>query len=143
MFAVRSTKGVKRLSKAERNTITLQGNLLDAFIGILLSDGCLQRRSPTANTRFLFAQSGKLNKREYFTLIFGMFASFMSAASSELGIVVTTFTDARTGAEYSRVSFATMAFPCFNQYHDLFYNGRVKVIPSIIGELLTPCGLAH
>ena len=133
LFAARSTKGIKRLSKADRSAMQLQGDLLGAFIGILLSDGCLQRRTPTSNTRFLFVQSGKEAKREYYTLVFNMFISYISEAVSNLGIVVKTFTDPLyPGITYSKVSFATLAFPCFNRLHELFYVQGIKVVPSII-----------
>lgn len=33
--------------------------------------------------------------------------------------------------------------PCFNYYHELFYMNKVKIIPSNIGTMLTPLGLAY
>lgn len=38
--------------------------------------------------------------------------------------------------------FTTMAMPCLNKYHDLFYKDRVKSVPENLGELLTARGLA-
>lgn len=35
-----------------------------------------------------------------------------------------------------------MAFPCFNEFVDLFYPYGVKIVPANIGALLTPVGLA-
>lgn len=35
-----------------------------------------------------------------------------------------------------------MAFPCFNEFFDLFYPNGIKAVPANIGELLTPVGLA-
>jgi hypothetical protein len=42
------------------------------------------------------------------------------------------------------VQFATLSLPCFNYYRDLFYNSEnLKIVPSIIKNLLTPRGLAY
>jgi hypothetical protein len=39
--------------------------------------------------------------------------------------------------------FSTIALPCFNPFHSYFYTAEgVKKVPSNIGELLTPAGLA-
>jgi len=36
-----------------------------------------------------------------------------------------------------------MALPCFNDLHNLFYPEGKKVVPSIIGDILTSKGLAY
>ena len=51
--------------------------------------------------------------------------------------------DPRTGKIYSSVSFNTCSLPCFNYLYNLFYLDGKKVIPSNIGELLTPLSLAY
>jgi hypothetical protein len=48
-----------------------------------------------------------------------------------------------TGNIRTGLSFATLTFPCFNEFYDLFYLNGVKVVPSNIDELLTPLGLAY
>jgi hypothetical protein len=48
----------------------------------------------------------------------------------------------RTGKIYNSLIFKTRMLPCFNYLWDLFYLERVKTIPSNIGELLSPIGLA-
>jgi len=108
----------------------------------MLSDGCLQRRG-NSNARFLFAQSGKDNKREYFNLVFSLCIPFMTPTAIALGAVVKEFVHTTTGAIYSKVSISTMGLPCFTALHTLFYLNGTKVVPSNIAELLTPCGLAH
>jgi hypothetical protein len=39
----------------------------------MVSDGHIQRRSLTANARFIFNQSGKIEKRPYFELVYNLF----------------------------------------------------------------------
>jgi len=52
-----STKSIKRLSKAERSTFILPNYIKEVLFGLMLSDGNIQRRFSTANSRFLFSQS--------------------------------------------------------------------------------------
>jgi hypothetical protein len=73
LYYVKSTKGVKRLSKDERTSIFLPEKIEEVLTGILLSDGHLQQRSVSSNVRLLFNQSGKANKRPYFELIYNIF----------------------------------------------------------------------
>ena len=40
------------------------------------------------------------------------------------------------------IIFYTYSLPCFNYYHELFYEDKVKRIPLDIGELLNLRGLA-
>jgi len=68
LFYVKSTKGIKRLSQNERVTLILPENKEEVLIGIMLSDGHIQRRSLTANARFLFNQSGKIEKKNVLIL---------------------------------------------------------------------------
>nr|YP_009690288.1 LAGLIDADG homing endonuclease [Fomitiporia mediterranea]QEG57068.1 LAGLIDADG homing endonuclease [Fomitiporia mediterranea] len=51
--------------------------------------------------------------------------------------------DKRTGKIYCQMKLKTLAFPCFNLYHDLFYKNGIKIIPKIIGDLLTARSLAY
>lgn len=41
------------------------------------------------------------------------------------------------------ISFTTRNLPCFNELYSLFYNNRIKVIPSKIEELITTVSLAY
>lgn len=36
-----------------------------------------------------------------------------------------------------------MTLPCFDYFYDLFYVGRIKIVPAMIYDLLTPIGLAY
>src|SRR2546423_12397323 len=48
-----------------------------------------------------------------------------------------------TGMIYSSITFQSLSLPCFNELYDLFYLGGRKRVPSDIGSLLTPLGLAY
>jgi hypothetical protein len=51
--------------------------------------------------------------------------------------------DKRTGKVYKSIYFRTLAFPCLNEFYDLFYKDKVKTIPKNLYDLLTPVGLAY
>jgi len=137
-FFSTSTKGIKKLSKEERASFSLNDYLNQALIGLLLGNGHIQRRSLTANSRLLYSQSIKHEK--YFNSVYSLFKPFCTT-------FFTSFTKSHINKETNVInkslSFVTMALPCFNIYRDLFYSTEgVKIIPQNIGELLTPVGLA-
>jgi hypothetical protein len=108
------------------------------LIGILLGDGHISRRSSTANSRLLYAQTAVTHK-EYFDYVFGFFKPFCVKDYNPQSKIVR---DNRTKKTYSSISFTTMQLPCFNIYKDSFYKENVKIVPYNIYELLTPRGLA-
>jgi hypothetical protein len=56
-FAVRSTKGITRLSSAERILISIPDYIKDILMGVLLGDAYIVRRSSTGNSRLVYAQT--------------------------------------------------------------------------------------
>lgn len=134
-----STKGLTRLSSSERTAIELPHEIKEILIGILLGDAHIVRRSPTTNSRLVYAQTA-INHKEYFDYVLSFFISFCAnnyIAQSRLVV------DNRTKKTYSAISFTTMQLPCFNKYRELFYDiNKKKIVPENISELLTPRGLA-
>jgi hypothetical protein len=53
-----------------------------------------------------------------------------------------TINNKKRGVITQSLYFRTLAMPCLNYYHDLFYKNNVKIIPRILEELLTARGLA-
>lgn len=140
LFYAKSTNGIKRLSKIERNALNIPDDLKEALIGIMLSDGHISRRSLTSNARFIFSQSGKEDKRPYFYLVYNMFKKYCVKGSE---YQVKTWKDKKNNRVYTSVTFSTMQLPCFTKFHSLWYLNKRKIVPANIQELLTPIGLAH
>lgn len=138
LFAARSTKGIVCLSPSERALIKLPTDVKETLIGILLGDGHISRRSSTANSRLIYAQTA-ITHKEYFDHVFNIFLPFCVNAYLPQSKIVR---DNRTNKTYSAISFTTMQLPCFNVYKDDFYKLNVKILPNNIYELLTPRGLA-
>lgn len=137
-YARRSTKGIIRLSSNERALITMADGIKDILVGILLGDGHIVRRSSTANSRLVYAQTAVAHK-EYFDYVQSFFIEFCAKGYiPQLRVV----RDNRTKKIYNAISFTTMQLPCFNVFKELFYVSNVKRVPDNIYELLTLRGLA-
>jgi len=134
LFAARSTKGIQRLSSAERALITMPDDVKDTLVGILLGDAHIVRRSSTGNSRLVYGQTAVTHKA-YFDYVFNIFLPFCAKDyTPQLRVV----RDNRTKKIYSAISFTTMQLPCFNVFKELFYDLNVKKVPYNIYDLLTP-----
>ena len=137
-YAARSTKGIIRLSSAQRALITIPDDIKDVLIGVLLGDAHIARRSSTCNSRLVYAKTAVAHK-EYFNYVYGLFKPFCGNDYIPQPRIVR---DNRTKKTYSATSFTTMQLPCFNVFKEIFYLSNVKRVPENIYELLTPRGLA-
>lgn len=138
LFAARSTKGITRLSPFERVAIKLPDEVKEILIGILLGDAHIVRRSPTANSRVVYAQTA-IKHKEYFEYVSNFFIPYCADNYIPQSRLVV---DNRTKKTYSAISFTTMQLPCFNEYREAFYSLNKKIVPENISKLLTPRGLA-
>lgn len=118
--------------------ITIPDEIKDILVGILLGDAHIVRRSSTANSRLVYAQTAVAHK-EYFDYVHSFFISF---CTKDYLPQLRTVRDNRTKKIYSAISFTTMQLPCFNVFKEMFYISNVKIVPNNIYELLTPRGLA-
>lgn len=130
-------KPKRRLTDAEKSKFTLSENLKEVIVGSLLGDMSAQKDEKSQNARLRFGQ-GFVNK-EYLFHLYDLFKPYCTSKP----VVSILPTHKVTGIEYLCVSFNTLSFGCFTELYDLFYNSGKKVVPQIIGELLTPIGLAY
>ena len=110
-MAASSTKGIKRLTKAERAEVELPEETKDVLVGILLGDGHIVQRSSTGNCRLVFAQTAVAHI-QYFNHVFSIFKAYCAAEftpKSRMNV------DKRTERKRpSSISFTTIQLPCFN-----------------------------
>nr|ATI20297.1 LAGLIDADG endonuclease [Juglanconis sp.] len=130
----RSTKGIKRLSSSERALLEFPDEVKEILVGILLGDAHIVRRSSTANSRLVYAQTAVTHK-EYFDYVLSFFLPYCVNDYTPQSRIVR---DNRTKKTYSAISFTTMQLPCFNEFKNNFYKLNVKLVPDNIYELLTP-----
>ena len=135
LFSVVPMASLKRLSKAERQQITLPENLKEILVGLLLAD--LYACKQAVNVHLQFGQ-GIIHK-DYLYHLYKLFQTYCLNAPK----IQNNLPDRRTGKVYSVLKFQTRAFPCFNELYHLFYPSGKKIVPLNIAELLTPLALAY
>lgn len=113
---------------------------MSAITGMMLSDGHIAQRSITGNARFVFVQSGKPAKREYFNFVLTLLIPFCSANYTPY---IKEWYDNKQDKMYNSISLTTMQLPCFTVLRSLWYKEAIKIVPLNIQELLTPIALAH
>lgn len=121
------------------NLIFLTPEQKEILVGLILGDGTLNRRSPSANTRLLFSQS-QIHS-DYFLSVFHIFKNFCSpdVANKIPEPVQIKLKD----KIYYKISFTTLQLPCFNYFYLIFYPNGKKIVPSNVAQYLTPLALAH
>lgn len=126
----------KRLTKVQRDSLTISSELAQVIIGVLMADASIERRAINHNARLVFKQ-GSINEA-YLLHLYAKFKDYCGSAPKTSD----SKPDLRTGKIYSSIRFTTYSLPCLNYYHELFYVNRVKIIPLNIANLLTDVGLA-
>lgn len=115
------------------NTVGSREDLTDRqkeiIIGTLLGDGHLEK-----NGRYTRLRVDHYNRhKEYIFLLVKELAPFslLPRTISE--------TDKRNGKVYSRWHFSTKSLPIFDEFRELFYVGKRKIIPERLENLLHLC----
>lgn len=109
----------------------------EAIIGLILGDLHISKVKKTYNARLMFKQG--LKNCNYIIHLFYLFSDYCISIPK-----IKSYFDKRTNKTYYSIYFDTRSLSIFNYYHSLFYdNEGVKLIPSNIGDLLTPVGLAY
>jgi heme/copper-type cytochrome/quinol oxidase subunit 1 len=133
---ISSTIGYPYVTDIIRYMVKIPYNLNSILFGILISDGWLQRNKSTYSdlTRLAFKQS--IDKLEYFLIVFNRFSPYCSNYPS---ISKTKIKD----KIFKGIYFSTRAYPCFSEWHNLFYKNNKKILPTNLYNLLTYEALAH
>ncbi len=94
--------------------------------GLLLGDGCLERKSK--NSRLQVKQS--VGKKEYVFWLYNYFSEFVK-------------TPPQQRKDTDQWYFATRSLPQFEEWNTVFYKNRKKIVPENISQLLaSPVTLA-
>ena len=109
----------------------------ESLIGIILGDGFVDRAKSKYNTRIRLEQSYP-EKSEYLKSLYELFEPLVAMEPTLL-----TRENKKTGVVTKSLYFRTLAMPCLNYYHELFYKDGVKIVPQNLTELLTARGLAY
>jgi hypothetical protein len=129
-----STVGYCRFTKVVKNMIQFPPYQKSVVTGVILSDGNLASTNPHENPRLEFTQSS--NNSAYAIFVFSILSHYCNALPRSR-------TNVRNGVSHQALRFYTRGLPCFNDFRNLFYNNKVKIVPKDIYNLLTPVALAH
>lgn len=126
-----------------KSIVNIPNNILYIMVGILLTDGTIEYLSKknihnknliNINSRFRLKQS--IIHSEYLLYVYQLLSHYC-ISPPKLKI------DWVKGKSYNQLEFYTRALPCFTILRKHFYNGRIKIIPKNLYDLLNYESLAH
>ena len=129
-----STIGYGRYTKIVKQMVKLPSYQESVVIGLILSDGYLISAKPHENPSLNLKQSFKNSSYVWFVF------SILSHYCNRLPYPVVNI---RNGKVHNSLVLSTRGLPCFNEYRQIFYRNKVKIIPEDIYNLLTPAALAN
>jgi hypothetical protein len=110
--------------------INIPNNILYILTGLILSDGYINIVSNqkkfkegikiTTNSKFYIKQS--INHSEYLLYIYSLLSHYTISPPKLKKSYV-------KGKSYYAIEFYTRSLPCFTLLRNIFYNGRIKIIP--------------
>ena len=110
-------------------------DILSIIFGTLLGDGHAEKRAN--GTRIAFYQEG--SHKDYLLWLHNLI--------SQLGYCNSTEPQINTRLAVNDkirhiIRFKTWTYSSFNWIYDLFYINQIKIVPSVLGQFLTPLALA-
>jgi len=118
------------LSNAARSLMFLTPFVMEVLVGLLLGDGCITISTTGASPFFQFNQG--VMHIDYIFYVFSILSHYCTHLPS--------YNHRKNDTDL--LQLYTRSLPCFNYLFNLFYVNKIKVIPTIIGFLLTPVSLA-
>jgi hypothetical protein len=127
--------------KEYRSKSKLPLYLNDVLIGLLLSDGHLERTSLTSAVRLSVSFGAKHSP--YLHHLYDLFEPYTNTGPASISV-----NNKKTNTSHEVIKFKTVSLPQFIDYHQLFYvlnsQGKlIKVVPHNMVELMSPIVLAH
>ena len=130
-----SLAGYGRLTKQISHMIKLPPYQYSVLVGILLSDGYACKAATSSKEARIMLTSSRKNF-QYIWFVFIIISHYCNT-----GPVYDQ--SMRCGKLQYSVRLLTRSLPCITELYTLFYDGKVKIIPDNIYDLLTPPALAH
>jgi hypothetical protein len=117
-----------------QHMVNLPSNIKNIIVGLLLSDGWMQKQNLGGQARLFLKQS--LDRSEYLLFVF---ITLQHYCKSYPKLGYTKF----KGKIFPFLIFSTRSLACLTEIHEMFYKDGKKILPENIMELLTIEGLAH
>lgn len=119
--------------EAHKKTLSLNKLQREILIGLILGDGHLETQNKGKTYRLKVEQS--VNKAKYVNWLYKNFDNFVLNKPKIKQKI-------RNGVATKNILFATLSHGSFRFYAQQFYVNGKKVVPKIIGKLLTPLSMA-
>lgn len=133
-----STVGYPTYGLIVQHMVAIPGHIENIIVGILLSDGWMQKQNKGGHARLFFKQS--IVRSEYVFFVFILLQHYCKSYP-QLGyskLKGKTFLAPR-----AFLNISTRSLVCFTEIYSLFYVEGKKIVPHNIFDLLTIEGLAH
>ena len=118
-----------------KSTLKLTDEQKEVLIGILLGDATLETQNGGRTYRMKIEHSAK--QRAYAEHLYKLFSDWARTKPWERKVTL------NNGKTYTNIVFSTLSHPSLRFYAQQFYQGRVKVVPRLIGRWLTPKAIAY
>lgn len=142
-YNLESCVGIPTYTSIVKQIVGIPNNILYIITGILLTDGWIdyiskkdldKKTIQEINCRFRLKQS--IIHSEYLIYVFILLSHYcISYPRIKIAKV--------KGKSYNQLEFYTRSLPCFTILRNIFYNGRIKIVPNNLYDLLTYESLAH
>lgn len=99
----------------------------EILVGCLLGDAHLENNWSKTNYRFKISQSKQ--QEEYVGWKYEIFKDWV-------------LTEPKLHVSTNSMRFTTISHPDFTRFHHIFYEGRKKIVPSNVEQLISPVALA-
>lgn len=116
-----------------KNSLVLSEFQKEVLVGLLLSDGFLERAKNSTGARLKVSQGS--SQHEFVEWLYEVFKDFVQTPPR---VKQTN----RNGRDHSEVVFNTLTHSDFKQFHEMFYPKGQKIIPESINKSLTPMAFA-
>lgn len=103
--------GKLKLNKEYKESYRL--SLEQSLIGLIYLS--IEKGKRSLNARLRFEQS--IKHKDYLIFLYDLFKPLTNMQPK----IQIRKPDSRTGKQYNSIRFSTLAMPCLNYYHDLFY----------------------
>jgi len=128
-----STVNYVYFNKIVRQMVKIPRNLNSVILGLLLSDGHLFKNN-LGNTLFSFKQT--IKRFDFTWTLFLKFSHFCQGYPK----LDTTKINGKT---FTGIYFSTRVYPCFTEWHNMFYKNNKKIVPLELYNLLDYEALAY
>jgi heme/copper-type cytochrome/quinol oxidase subunit 1 len=131
---ITSTVNYPRYTIIVRHMIKLPLNVIEVLVGLLLSDGWMQKHNMGGESRFSIKQS-----LQYFDYFWSVFIILNHYCSSYPSLTRTKYKN----INYIGISMSTRSLPCLTELYTLFYVNGIKQVPDNIYDLFTIQSFSH